>query len=384
MTGYTFKTNGTYYFQIIDSIDELEDLVRLLSQRENHRKKIKIDFFISDNKKWNRFNAVFPALPDFIYCNIIGQYKTASVPCLSSICFSGGEYSISNINCRDIYATNNTTLFITELFSQATWCVYASKNAHIFMSFYANGYKVKVKDNSTVECHAPRTIIYGYDNSFIKANNCIISLYNKSRCKTMTSEITIMSNDITLLASCSFVKIKSGVTSALIDSTLSTITLDKEYDMDKIIKYNTTFVFQNGYGGYGDGFYADPRCYLNNDRIYYKCVHKSEDGTYFSDWKPEFNYIIGEMAIPSWFDNNPEKECASGIHIATIEWVLRNYYVDYNDMVILEVEVPEDAEIVVPYVSTGKLRASKVKVLREVPVEEFGTIGEIYKRLKGN
>lgn len=376
------NTDNSDYFQIRDSIDELEDLVRLLSQRKKHRKKIKIDFLISDNKKWNRFNAVFPALPNFISCSIIGQYKTANVPRLRSICFSGGKYGITNINCRDIYATNNTTLFISE--NQATWVVYASKNANILMGFYANVHEVKAKDNSTVECRTSKTIIHGYDNSFINADTCYMVLEDKSRCKAITSEITIMSNGVTLLASYSSVKIETGVTSALIDSTLSTIILDKEYDMDKIIEHNTTFVFQNGYGEYSDGFYTDPRYYLNNDRIYYKCVHKSEDGIYFSNWNPEFNYTIGKMAIPSWFDKDPEKDCAGGIHISTIEWALKNYYVDYSDMVILEVEVPEDAEIVVPYASTGKLRASKVKVLREVPVEEFGTIGEIYKRLRGD
>ena len=55
-----------------------------------------------------------------------------------------------------------------------------------------------------------------------------------------------------------------------------------------------------------------------------------------------------------------------------------------KDIAILEVEVPEDAEIIVPYASTGKLRVSKAKILREVPVEKFGLLGEIFKELRGN
>ena len=110
-----------------------------------------------------------------------------------------------------------------------------------------------------------------------------------------------------------------------------------------------------------------------------KAVHKR--GTeYVSDWDRDFFYEIGEMAVATGFTADPEENCGEGIHMATASWACA-YAQYWNDIALLELEA-DAAEIVVPLYETGKVRAPKAKVLREVPLEEAGLIGKmIAKRL---
>ena len=112
-----------------------------------------------------------------------------------------------------------------------------------------------------------------------------------------------------------------------------------------------------------------------------KAVHKR--GTeYVSDWDRDFFYEIGEMAVATGFTADPEENCGEGIHMATASWACA-YAQYWNDIALLELEA-DAAEIVVPLYETGKVRAPKAKVLREVPLEEAGLLGKmIAKRLGG-
>ena len=113
----------------------------------------------------------------------------------------------------------------------------------------------------------------------------------------------------------------------------------------------------------------------------YKAVHK-RDTEYVSDWDRDFFYEIGEMAVANGFTVEPEEDCGEGIHMATASWACA-YAQSWADIALLELEV-DAAEIVVPLYETGKVRAPKAKVLREVPLEEAGLLGKmIAKRLGG-
>jgi hypothetical protein len=127
-----------------------------------------------------------------------------------------------------------------------------------------------------------------------------------------------------------------------------------------------------------NGMYRDPRKYINPDRIYYKCVHK-KNNRYYSIYDENYEYKIGELAIPDDYRPEPSWSCGQGIHVATLEWALSNYFTSKN-CAILEVRVPEDAELVAPYTSNGKLRASKVEILRKVSLDELGELGKFYKK----
>nr|DAQ58370.1 MAG TPA: hypothetical protein [Caudoviricetes sp.] len=106
----------------------------------------------------------------------------------------------------------------------------------------------------------------------------------------------------------------------------------------------------------------------------YKAVHK-RDGKYVADWDNDFIYTIGAVAEANGFTTDPAEDCGQGIHMATLEWsaVYGSYW---DDIALLELEADAD-EIVVPLYETGKVRAPKALVIREVPLEEAGIMGKI-------
>lgn len=107
---------------------------------------------------------------------------------------------------------------------------------------------------------------------------------------------------------------------------------------------------------------------------FYKAVRKTSDGVYYSDRCPEFIYTIGKYK-EEVCDTNIYELCASGIHISSLDWALW-YSADWENCAILEVETNIE-DIVIPLYSEGKVRTSKVKVIREVPPEEWGFFGKL-------
>ena len=100
--------------------------------------------------------------------------------------------------------------------------------------------------------------------------------------------------------------------------------------------------------------------------ILYKAVHKINGG-YFSDNDRGFEYKIGEVKK---HENSSSKEnsCAVGLHVAEKHWAV--VYGSWDDMALLECEVPIK-NIVVAKDCNGKCRTSQLKILREVPKEEW-------------
>ncbi len=101
--------------------------------------------------------------------------------------------------------------------------------------------------------------------------------------------------------------------------------------------------------------------------ILYKSVHKINGG-YFSDNDRSFGYKIGEVKK---HENSPSKEnsCAVGLHVAEKHWAIA-YGSSWDDMALLECEVPIK-NIIVAKDCDGKVRTSQLKVIREVPKEQW-------------
>ncbi len=111
---------------------------------------------------------------------------------------------------------------------------------------------------------------------------------------------------------------------------------------------------------------------------FYKAVRKTEDGIFYADYNSDFTYEIGEYKSEPNIDTDVTEECGSGINIAHLAWAL-DFGRDWDNLAIIEVET-EIADIILPEDSTGKVRTSKVKVIREVPLEECGIMGKIIAR----
>lgn len=113
----------------------------------------------------------------------------------------------------------------------------------------------------------------------------------------------------------------------------------------------------------------------------YKAVHK-RDGKYVANWGNDFIYTIGAVAEANGFTTDPVEDCGQGIHMATLGWSAA-YGRDWDDIALLELEANAD-EIVVPPYETGKVRAPKALVIREVPLEEAGIMGKILAKRRTN
>lgn len=129
-----------------------------------------------------------------------------------------------------------------------------------------------------------------------------------------------------------------------------------------------------------DAFLAEYECWFNNrrstveeektTRIYYKAVKKI-DGKYISAWDNKTEYVPGQV-LETVTDKNPDRVAVQGIHVASLDFA-QKYGECWNDVAILELEV-DIQDIVVPD-AKDQIRASRVKVLREVPFEEMGAWG---------
>ena len=108
---------------------------------------------------------------------------------------------------------------------------------------------------------------------------------------------------------------------------------------------------------------------------FYKAVRKNELGVYHSDYDNDFKYEIGKPKTEPDIDTNIECECGTGIHIAHLAWAL-DFGAAWKNLAILEVET-KISDIVMPKDTNEKVRTSKIKVIREVPLEECGIYGII-------
>ena len=107
----------------------------------------------------------------------------------------------------------------------------------------------------------------------------------------------------------------------------------------------------------------------------FKAVHFNGE-KYYADADPDFVYAIGDIAVPTnGFNDDNNQTCGAGINLAHKAWAL-NYGYGWKDLAILELEC-EKADVLVPLMSGGKVRARKAKVIRDVPLEECGLYGKM-------
>lgn len=116
----------------------------------------------------------------------------------------------------------------------------------------------------------------------------------------------------------------------------------------------------------------------NTTRTYYKAVKKTVDGRYISAWDNSTEYRIGEITESKLCDN-PDRVAVQGIHFASLEFA-QKYGDSWENVAILELEV-NIHDMVIPD-AKDQLRASKVKVIREVPMSELGKWGEQHLKKK--
>lgn len=115
--------------------------------------------------------------------------------------------------------------------------------------------------------------------------------------------------------------------------------------------------------------------HTNTKAVFYKAVHRTNRKDVFkSDYDPNFEYIVGQTKT-ELCDARTELSCASGIHISYLEWAL-DFGLEWKDLAIIECET-KISDILIPENTDGKVRTSKIKVLREVPLEQCGVYGKI-------
>ena len=76
-------------------------------------------------------------------------------------------------------------------------------------------------------------------------------------------------------------------------------------------------------------------------------------------WKIEPRSIIEEVCNPL-----PTNDCASGVNVATLDWIKSNSNKDRVWRCLIR--WPWLAGVVVPYNTDGKIRAARVELLEEI------------------
>lgn len=103
----------------------------------------------------------------------------------------------------------------------------------------------------------------------------------------------------------------------------------------------------------------------------YAILYKAVDRNLCAFYDKTFKYRIGET-VTAECDPSPNVSCSKGLHVAYKNWAIKFGMENFEDgkFRLLEVAVPLD-KIVVPRHGDGKVRTSELKVLREVPKEEW-------------
>ena len=108
---------------------------------------------------------------------------------------------------------------------------------------------------------------------------------------------------------------------------------------------------------------------------YYKAVHK-RNGRYISNFDGKTEFVIGEwMSVDT--NGDPDAVAVKGIHLASLEFA-QDFGNRWKDVAILEIET-NIHDVVVPD-AKDQVRTSRLRVLREVPMDEMGEWGKAHSR----
>ena len=258
---------------------------------------------------------------------------------------------------------------------------------------------VEAYENSSVEAYGD-SFVCAYDNSSVCAheNSCVEARGNSSVCAYDNSCVEARGNSYVCAHENSSVWAHDNSSVEAYDN--SSV---EAYDNSSVCAYKNSSVYAYGNSQVVDAYRrgnikvsGNARIVYNPDNIadwalangititdgkirLYKAVHK-RDGKYIADWDDDFTYTIGAVAEADGFTTDPAEDCGRGIHMATLGWSAV-YGQDWDDIALLELEADAD-EIVVPLYETGKVRAPKALVIREVQLEEAGIMGKVLAKMR--
>lgn len=106
----------------------------------------------------------------------------------------------------------------------------------------------------------------------------------------------------------------------------------------------------------------------NTMALAYKVVAVS-----YAPWYKPFSkirYRVGETVITNRINLNPQKSCSFGLHVAAKVW-LTDRSLGYQDAARLLLVKVRRSECVFPNVRDGKIRTTKVRVVKEISLSEL-------------
>ena len=268
-------------------------------------------------------------------------------------------------------------------------CAYDNSSVEAYDNSYVCAHdnsSVCAYDNSSVEAH-DNSYVCAHDNSYVCAygNSSVEARGNSYVCAYDNSYVCAYGNSSVEAHDNSYVEARGN-------------SYVCAHDNSSVCAYDNSSVEARGNSQVVDAHrrgnikvFGNARVVYNPDNItdwasangititdgkirLYKAVHK-RDGKYVADWDNDFIYTIGAVAEANGFTADPAEDCGQGIHMATLGWSA-GYGRGWGDIALLELEADAD-EIVVPLYETGKVRAPKALVIREVPLEEAGIMGKI-------
>lgn len=270
---------------------------------------------------------------------------------------------------------------------------------------------VLVCENAEIEAYG-NSVVIAYDNSIVTAfENSIVEAYDHSAVKADGTS-TVIAYDYSFVRAMDNSDIIAFGRSNVVAHDCSTITARfdssiRAMDESSVVAWDYSNVEARDYAvvlAHGNSRvfdYTDTHCIktVGNSKImhdpktiteycdhyeidtngsvgkFYKAVHKCKDtGEYYSDYDDTFVFKIGEYATSeNGLNTDVTCVCGAGINMSYADFVL-HYGHNWSDLAILEVEAELDS-IVVP-LDGNKVRAPKVKVVREVSLEELGIYGK--------
>jgi hypothetical protein len=299
--------------------------------------------------------AEYDALPAD-YIGIIRVKKNTSIGVRGSVLVEA--YDSSNVIAYDssivtAYDSSHVTAYDRSIIkAYGSSMIYACNSATV-TAFDKS--IVKAYDKSIVRAYNSSAIIT-YDASVTAFDSSVIRSYNVSRVKALDSSV-ITAYDMSFVG---------AYGSSTITACGYSQVFDGGDDADIILKGFARQVMLPANIEEYSNWYNIP--IIDGKIKLYKAVHKTEKDRYSSDYCPSFCYSIG-VGYEQDCDKDRDTQCSYGLHVSNLEWAV-NYGREWADAAILEVEVPADC-IVVPRGTDGKIRTSKLKVLREVPRDEW-------------
>ena len=255
----------------------------------------------------------------------------------SSVCAYGNSSVCANGN-SSVCANGNSSVYANE---NSSVCAYDNSS-------------VCANDNSSV-CAYDNNSVYAYDNSSVCARG------NSSVCAYDNSSVYAYDNSSVYAR---------GNSSVYANGNSQVVDAHRRGNIK--VSGNARIVYNPD--NITDWASANGITITDGKIRLYKAVHK-RGGKYVANWDNDFIYTVGAVAEANGFTANPEEDCGQGIHMATLGWSA-GYGRGWGDIALLELEADAD-EIVVPLCETGKVRAPKALVIREVPLEEAGLMGKI-------